>query len=55
MAFAGRQKISINYDNLKSLSTSGLGKSAMSAHLGVSRPTLDRLLSENELDDSFQW
>lgn len=45
----------VDYDKLLHLLQCGTAKSAIAAQLGVSRPTLYKVISEYQLEDVASW
>lgn len=46
---AGQPRKQVDYDELKALLTTGLTKTSIASHLNISRPTLERVIEDNDL------
>ena len=52
---AGRPKIDIDIHKLSVLMSTGMTKTDISSHFEISRPTLDRIIEENNLTEMYEW
>ena len=48
-------QISVNPEDVIHLLQSRLSKTAIAQQLQISRPTLDRIIKDNSLDDLWKW
>ena len=52
---AGAPTVTVDIAELTGLVQTGTSKTTIAKHFGISRPTLDRLLQDNDMLDNLNW
>lgn len=52
---AGQPIKQVDYTELRALLETGLSKSFIAEHFSLSRPTLDRIITDNDLNQIKAW